>query len=112
LDNYYQIGAISQKSAYYLYFVVAIDIFFCLWFIFFLRSEIGAEQDETEFFKMTQVSLDDFSIKINGFTTNTADKEFEALVQAIKAKYPNQDLTKSIVSYTFPENQRMLSFYK
>jgi hypothetical protein len=42
----------------------------------FLGCEIGSEKVETEYFKKNQVSLDDYSIKIKGFRTNTAEKEF------------------------------------
>lgn len=55
---------------------MAVDLFISFCFLLFLMSENKAEERETEYFKRNQVSLDDYSIKIKGFTTKSAEREF------------------------------------
>ena len=55
---------------------MAIDLFISFSFLLFLMRESKAVEGETEYFKKNQVSLDDYSIMIKGFTTKTAEREF------------------------------------
>ena len=82
---------------------MAIDLFISFSFLLFLMSESKAEERETEYFKKNQVSLDDYSIMSKGFTTKTAEREFQALLDELN-KRNRGDITASIVSFTFPDN--------
>jgi len=73
LDQTYSLG-FQAKSKNLFYVVIAIDLFCCLVLTIFYISEEKAEQEEVKFFKCQQLSLNDFSLKITGFSLISYEK--------------------------------------
>ena len=75
-------------------------------------SEVNAEEKEEIYFKKTQISISDFTVKVIGMNRNTAWREFRQLLLLMQAPTPNQRVDEKIVAVTFPQCEDMLSHYE
>ena len=66
----YNLGNLTLSSPILTYIVLGIDIIIIVFFLIFLFSEDKAEKKEEEYFKMEGLALNDFTVKISGFTLN------------------------------------------
>lgn len=59
------------------------DLLCCFILTLFYCSESKAEEQEKDYFKQQQLSLDDFSIKIKGLNMGTLEEEFNDIVRSL-----------------------------
>lgn len=64
----YTLGSLTLSSPILTYVVLGIDIAIIIFFLFFLCSEDKAEDKEEEYFKTKELALNDFAVKVSGFT--------------------------------------------
>jgi hypothetical protein len=93
---------VTAKSQYLIYGVVGIDLLCCLILTFFYCSEVKAEDQEVDYFKQQQISLDDFSIKMKGLNIATFDEEFNQIVQYFINRIGNE-FTQELVQVKTPD---------
>lgn len=99
-DNTYNLGVISTESKNFFYYVVAVDLAIIFFFFIFFCSEIKAEDEEARFFQLNQVSLNDFTIKIEGLQRNTLEKELNYLFPEFSRQCP--EFNNSLIDLSIP----------
>jgi hypothetical protein len=82
--------------------VVGLDFLCCLILALFYCSEGRAEEKEITYFKQSQLSLNDFSLKISGFNVATFDQEFDGVVKALK-RIIGDELPGELVQVKIPD---------
>ena len=70
----YTLAGRQVPSQAIIFITVGIDLFIILCFLFFLISEHKAEVKEINYFKMKELAVNDFTLKVSGFRLG-ADEE-------------------------------------
>ena len=78
------------------------DLLCCFILTLFYCSESKAEEQEKDYFKQQQLSLDDFSIKIKGLNMGTIEEEFNDIVRSL-TNIIGHDFTNELVQVKTPD---------
>ena len=71
----FTLSKITLSTSNIIYATVGIDIFIIACFLLFLISENRAEQTEIDNFKMRELAVHDFTVKISGFHLNRYERD-------------------------------------
>ena len=108
LDQVYTVGTeVNSSSIFFL--IIGADLLICIIFIFFYISESSAEKEEIKYFKCQQLSLNDFSLKIKGFTMSTYEQEIEHLIAKI-SRILGDDALDQIVQIKPPDRADFIEY--
>jgi hypothetical protein len=108
INQVYKLG-IDAPSRSLFYIMVGIDIFLCLTFLAFYISEKRAEKVEEDYFKCQQLSLDDFSLKLKGFTMETYEEELDLLLRWM-ARRLGDEFMDGIVQVKTPDRVDFIEY--
>ena len=71
----YTLAGRQVPSQTIIFITVGIDLFIILCFLFFLISEHKAEVEEITYFKLKELAVNDFTLKVSGFRLGAEEED-------------------------------------
>lgn len=100
---------VETPSATLLNLLVGNDLLIICMLLLFYISEARAEEEETKYFKSQQLSLDDFSLKLKGFSMTNYEQELEEVIRAI-GRRAGEEAVDEIVQIKTPDRVDFIEY--